>query len=270
MKKNRKIFLVMGIIILAVFLIMAAFPKLFTAFDRKSMFGPWLDVSKEHPLGTNSLGYDIWTELVYGCKDTVLVGLCSSILTLIIGLIIGLLSTAKGFAGVVFDGITNIFALFPRLVAIIVLAGFVGRSLLSVIMLISVFSWVTIARAVRAKVLSIRSSEYIEICKLYGYSKLHIATHHILPNLKDVLLSRFLSGITSCIMMESTLSFLGFGDAYYPTWGVMINFARSRGALIRGAYNYLLSPCICIMLLSLAFYFVSIYFEGKKTVIKSN
>ena len=69
-------------------------------------------------------------------------------------------------------------------------------------------------------------------------------------NLYDVLLSRFLLGVNnSCIMMESTLSFLGFGDLYYPTWGTMINFAYKRGAFLRQAYEYLLSPGVCIMLL---------------------
>jgi len=267
---NRKIFLIIGIVILAFFLVMALFPRMFSSIGRKESFSPWLAPSHQHLLGTNSLGYDIYTELVYGCRDTILVGLCSSLLTLVLGFVIGILSTGKGFVGTIFDGLINIFALFPRLVAVIVLAGFTGRSLPGMILLISAFSWVTVARGVRVKVLHILKSEYIEICRLYGYSRLHTALYHILPNLKDVLLSKFLSGITSCIMMESSLSFLGFGDVYYPTWGVMINFARNRGALIRGAYNYLLSPCICIMLLSLAFYFISIYIEERQNVIKSS
>ena len=68
-------------------------------------------------------------------------------------------------------------------------------------------------------------------------------------------------------MMESTHSFLGFGDLYHPTWGTMINFAYKRGAFIRGAYNYLLSPGICIVLLSLAFYLISLYFEQRMKLI---
>lgn len=86
---------------------------------------------------------------------------------------------------------------------------------------------------------------------IQGYSRKHIILRHILPNLYDVLLSRFLLGVNSCIMMESTLSFLGFGDLYHPTWGTMINFAYKRGAFLRQAYAYLLSPGVCIMMLSL-------------------
>ena len=80
-------------------------------------------------------------------------------------------------------------------------------------------------------------------------------------------MAKFLLSINSCIMMESTLSFLGFGDLYHPTWGTMINFAYKRGAFIRGAYNYLLSPGICIVLLSLAFYLISLYFEQRMKLI---
>ncbi len=71
---------------------------------------------------------------------------------------------------------------------------------------------------------------------IQGYRHGHIVLHHIIPNLYDVLLSRFLLGVNSCIMMESTLSFLGFGDLYYPTWGTMINFAYKRGALFSGRH----------------------------------
>ena len=90
-----------------------------------------------------------------------------------------------------------------------------------------------------------------------------------MPNLYDVLISRFLLGVNSCIMMESTLSFLGFGDLYYPTWGTMINFAYKRGALLRRAYGYLLAPGVCIMLLSLSFYFISLYFEHRQATIQN-
>ena len=119
----------------------------------------------------------------------------------------------------------------------------------------------------RAKVLQLRTQTFIEACRIQGYSRTHIALRHILPNLSDVLLSRFLLSINSCIMMESTLSFLGLGDLYRPTWGTMVSFAYKRGAFLRGAYAYLLAPGVCIMLLSLAFYAISLYFEARKFAI---
>ena len=150
----------------------------------------------------------------------------------------------------------------------IVLATFLGSSSRNLILLIAAFSWVGTARNVRAKVIHLNAQPFIENCMIQGYSRKHIVLHHILPNLYDVLLSRFLLGVNSCIMMESTLSFLGFGDLYHPTWGTMINFAYKRGAFLRQAYGYLLSPGVCIMLLSLSFYLISLYFEHRQAAIQ--
>ena len=109
---------------------------------------------------------------------------------------------------------------------------------------------------------------FIEACRVYGFSGGHIAIRHILPNLWEILLSRFLIGVNGCIMMESTLSFLGFGDLYHPTWGTMINFAYRRGAFLRQAYPYLLTPGVCIMLLSLAFYLISLYVTSERNRVQ--
>lgn len=186
------------------------------------MFGPWLAASPEHLLGTNALGYDIFTELIYGTRQTLLVGLTSSILTLLLGSVIGTLAAGKGRQHLQWihqhlrsaskagnDDCTGKLSRKlqqkPDSADCHVQLG--GNS-----------------RSVRAKVIHLNSQPFIENCVIQGYSREHIVTHHILPNLYDVLISRFLLGVNSCIMMESTLSFLGFGDLYFPTWGTMINF----------------------------------------------
>ena len=259
--RKQHIPLLLGIVILSLFLTAALFPTAFTAHGQKEMFGPWLIPSAEHLLGTNALGYDIFTELVYGTRQTLLVGVSSSILTLLLG-------SGKGFLGGLSNGVINIFVLLPKLVTMIVLATFLGSSSRNLILLIAAFSWVGTARNVRAKVIHLNAQPFIESCRILGYSRTYIAVRHILPNLSDVLLSRFLLGVNSCIMMESTLSFLGFGDLYHPTWGTMINFAYKRGAFLRQAYGYLLSPGVCIMMLSLSFYLISLYFEHRQAAIQ--
>lgn len=253
---------------MTVFLLMAFFPGIFTAYGAKDMFQPWLPASTAHLLGTNALGYDIFAELVSGAGDTLVIGVTSSILALILGALIGVLSTIKGFLGGVINGLINVFVLLPKLITLIVLSTFIGSSSGNLVLLISAFSWVGVARNVRAKVIHLNAQPFVENCVIQGYRRWHIVFYHILPNLRDVLLPRFLLGVNSCIMMESTLSFLGFGDLYHPTWGTMINFAYKRGAFIRQAYNYLLVPGLCIMLLSLSFYFLSLYFEGQRDVIR--
>ena len=235
--RKQHIPLLLGIVVLSLFLTAALFPTVFTAYGQKETFGPWLMPSAEHLLGTNALGYDIFTELVYGTRQTLLVGVSSSILTLLLGSVIGTLAAGKGLWSGLSNGVINIFVLLPKLVTMIVLATFLGSSSRNLILLIAAFSWVGTARNVRAKVIHLNAQPFIENCMIQGYSRKHIILRHILPNLYDVLLSRFLLGVNSCIMMESTLSFLGFGDLYHPTWGTMINFAYKRGAFLRQAYG---------------------------------
>jgi peptide/nickel transport system permease protein len=266
-KNKRFLPLILGLLLLAVFMLMAVCPQLFTDYGQKEMFRPWAKPDTEHILGTNAMGYDIFTELVYGTRQTLFIGVISSILTMLLGTFIGVAAAGKGILAPVFNGLINVFVLLPKLITLIVLASFLGSSQRNLILLISAFSWVGIARNVRAKVIHINGQTFIENCTIQGYSRHHIVLHHVIPNLYDVLISRFLLGVNSCIMMESTLSFLGFGDLYYPTWGTMINFAYQRGAFIRQAYSYLLTPGVCIMLLSLSFYFISLWFEGRKDTI---
>ena len=268
MRNRKTIALVCGLLLLILFLTAAALPGILSPYGLKEMGKPWLPPGAGHPLGTNALGYDIWTEILYGTRTTLFVGLLSSVLTLLIGTLIGTLATRPGLLGSLFNGLINIFVLLPRLITLIVLAAFIGSSQGNLILLIAAFSWVGTARNVRAQVIHLNKQPFIENCVIQGYGRAHIVFRHILPNLYDILISRFLLGINSCIMMESTLSFLGFGDLYHPTWGTMINFAYKRGAFMRQAYAYLLSPGVCIMLLSLSFYFISLFFEARRETIR--
>lgn len=265
--KNKRLSLYAGLLILAFFLVMTLAPGIFTSYAPKDMFKEWLKPSNEHLLGTNSLGCDIFTELVYGARETIFVGILSSALTMAAAIIIGFLSAAKGFVGRVFSGLINIFLMLPKLVCIIVLSAFFSGDRLSVIILIAVFSWAPAARSIRAKVLQLSSAPFAESLKLLGFSPVHISVFHILPNTRDVLLPRFLLEVNSCILMESSLAFLGIGDIYNPTWGSIVNIAYKRGAFLRGAYWYLLTPGLCIAMLSLAFSLIASYLEHRKESI---
>lgn len=258
MKKSRLVALILGCTILALFVFMSVCPKVFTPYAPKQTFELWLKPSASHILGTNDVGYDIFTEIVYGASQTFFIGISSSLLALILGALIGVLSAQNGFIGQIFSGLINLFVMLPKLVCLIVLAAFAGNGYLNRILLIALFGWVGTAREIRAKTIKIKSSSYIENCKIHGFGKIHIAVFHILPNLFDLLFARFLNGVNGSVMTESALSFLGIGDLYNPTWGTMINLAFRRGAFIRGAYNYLLMPAVCISLLVLAFYLIGL------------
>lgn len=191
----------------------------------------------------------------------------SSILTLILGAGIGILGSFHGWVGQIFNGLIQIFVLLPKLITLIVLATFFGSSAAHLIVLIAAFSWVGTARAVRAKVLQLHTQPFIESCRILGYSRAHIAVRaHPAEPVRRAALA-LSARVNGCIMMESTLSFLGLGDLYRPTWGTMVNFAYKRGAFLRGAYQYLLAPGVCVMLLCLAFYLISLWLTARKETI---
>ena len=260
---KRKISLIIGLIILIIFLAMMITPQLFTSYGLKEMFEIWSKPSLTHLLGTNDLGYDIATELIYGARNTLLTGLLAGFGSLLLGIIMGILSTLKNALGVIIQGIINIFVMLPKMVVLIVLAAFLPHTSLVLGLLITGLSWVGVAREVKAKVLLLRHEPFMESMMMLGYNKAHIVIYHLLPNLKDVIVTRALLGISSAIMMESSLSFLGLGDTYHPTWGTMMSLAYKRGAFFRGMYSYLLAPGICISLVALSFYLISLYFEQK-------
>ena len=124
MKKKRLMPLLLGLLLLAAFALAAFAPGLFTGYGQKELFTKWLPISREHLLGTNAMGYDIFTELVYGTRQTLLVGVLSSILTLILGAGIGILGSFHGWVGQIFNGLIQIFVLLPKLITLIVLATF--------------------------------------------------------------------------------------------------------------------------------------------------
>lgn len=154
MKIKRLPFLIIGIILLLTFLTMAIFPQFFTSYNQKYSFEPWLSPSFSHILGTNSLGYDIFAELIYGARQTILISLTASLGSLIIGVIIGILASFDSIIGTFFNGIINIFVLLPKLLILIVFVSFLNNNNLTLIILISCFTWVSTARSIKAKLIN--------------------------------------------------------------------------------------------------------------------
>lgn len=258
MKARRIVFLSLGGIILLIFILMAIAPSVFTSYSLKETFTTWQGPSIKHILGTNDMGYDIFTELVYGCRDTLIIGICSSLLSLFLGLIIGIFSTLNNWLGRLFNGILEIFIMLPKTICLIVFSTVLPNNIFIRILLIGIFSFSSIARAIRSKCLILNKSLFIENLRIEGFSNIHIFIRHYAPNLYDIIVSSFLVNITKCILLESTLSFLGLGDIYNPTWGTMVNLAFKRGAFFNEAYNYLLAPVVCISLLSISFYLINL------------
>lgn len=185
--------------------------------------------SLSHPFGTDNLGRDYFTRALYGARVSLIVGLCSMLISSFIGVSVGITS---GYFGGIIDFISmrilEIITSIPWMVLVIVISIFLESGLLSIIILIGFFSWMRIARLIRAETLSLKEREYVLYAIASGQSTFKILTKHILPGVFPIFIVASSLGIASAIMVESTLSFLGYGISQpNSSWGSMIQSSQS-------------------------------------------
>jgi peptide/nickel transport system permease protein len=262
--KRSKLLLAVGLLILAAFAVCALFPQAIAPFGPKDMAEPWLSPGGEHLLGTNDMGYDIFSELVYASGSTLAIGLAAALIALGIGTVLGVCAGyLPGWQGALADGVIGVFLLIPMLPMAIVIAAFLGSGTGNIVAVIAVLGWCATAKTVRTRTQQLKQTPFVESLMILGISRRQIMFRHILPNLWEVVLSRYIMSVARCMMLEATLSFLGLGNPTDVTWGRMMNLAYKRGGFTRGAYNWLVTPGICIALIVIAFYCINFYFEAR-------
>ncbi|MFQ5789542.1 MAG: ABC transporter permease [Acidobacteriota bacterium] len=211
----------------------------------------------EHPCGTNDIGTDILSELLYAGRISLLVGLTAAALIILTGAVVGLVS---GYFGGVVDEIlmriTDIVLTLPRFPLMIVMAAYLGPSAWTIILVYSSVGWVSLARQVRSQVLSVRESSFIEASRVIGAGNTRIILRHIFPNILGIIVANGVMEIMFAILTEAGLSFLGLGDPTHKSWGVMLYFAQIQGAFLRGAWWWIFPPGMCIALLSCSLSFI--------------
>ncbi|WP_210577181.1 ABC transporter permease [Streptomyces sp. GESEQ-4] len=247
-----------GMAALALFVLVALTAPLTVGSDVASVTdapgNPMESPSAEFPLGTDRFGRDLLGLLVWGSRVSLLVGLLAAVLSVLIGGLVGI--TAGHFRGpyaTVVMRITDWFLVMPTLVLAIALATVMSRSLGTVVLAIGVTIWPTTARLVRAQTLAVESRPYIERAKALGGGHWHIMSRHVLPNVMPLILAQTTLMISTSILAEATLAFLGLGDPTVVSWGGMLQEAREAGAVSSGDWWYLVPPGIAIAVVALAF-----------------
>lgn len=202
------------------------------------------------PLGTDAVGRDVLIGLIHGARVSLLVGLVSTVVALVIGVPIGAL--AGYFGGWVDDSLmrfTEFFQTIPSFALAIVLLAIFQPSLFYIILTIAIVSWPPVARLVRGEVLSLRTREYVEAAVLSGQTSLQIIVRQVLPNALPPIIVLASLMVATAILLESSLSFLGLGDPNVMSWGYMIGAART---VLRTAWWLSFIPGIAILFTVLA------------------
>jgi peptide/nickel transport system permease protein len=249
---------VSGVVLIAVFTLFAMFAPRIAPCDPA-----WIDLparlagpSRAHWFGTDELGRDMLSRIIYGSRISMLVGSSVVAGSLALGLIIGSLA---GYYGGNFDRFVNVvvmnaFLSFPGILLAIAFVAFLGPGLFNLILALVIGGWVGYARLVRAQVLAAREREYVEAARALGAGDLHIIIRHILPNIVQPVIVQAAIGMAGAVLAEATMSFLGLGvPAPVASWGTMLNDGRSH---LFDAPHLVLIPAGAVMLAVLSFNFI--------------
>lgn len=246
---------VVGLAIFTIILLVAVFADFIAPYNPyERVGGPYEPPSDKHILGTNDIGQDIFSEIIYGTRASLLVGFLAALMGTSIGSLVGLMA---GYYGGKLDEVlmrlTDIWLSIPTLLFALFLAAIIIRikgipMFYSVILAIALTSWPAVARLVRSATLSIKERQYIESAVALGASPTRIIFKHILPNVTPIILVEIVVRTAMAMITESSLSFLGLGDPTIKSWGTILHFAMIKNAVILEMWWWFLPPGLMIAL----------------------
>ncbi len=245
-RRNRMA--VVGLVMLVLAVVIAVFAPVVAPYDpaasvRVTIEDIYARPSPQHLLGTDDAGKDVLSNFIFGARISLIVGFFASFISIFIGGVIGI---TAGFYGGRAENLlmrfTDIMLVIPDLPLIVVIIALTRPSLWNIIFVIGLLGWTTTSRLVRSQTLAVKSRKFVERARALGAGNMHIIRHHILPLVMPLIVVNTVLVISLAILNESTLSFLGLGDPTALSWGQMLNFAFSRGAMSAGAWWVLVVP----------------------------
>ncbi|PYT62459.1 MAG: peptide ABC transporter permease [Acidobacteria bacterium] len=247
-----------GVVLVVIFVILALFAPWIAPQDPAHIDLPTRlsSPSTAHWFGTDELGRDILSRVIYGSRISMLVGSSVVAVSLALGLIIGSIAGYYGgrldrFVNVV---VMNAFLSFPGILIAIAFVAFRGPGIFNLVLALSLGGWVGYARLVRAQVLAAREREFVEAARALGASDLRVVVHHILPNIIQPVVVQAAIGMAGAILAEATMSFLGLGvPPPTASWGAMLNDGRAH---LFDAPHLVIFPALAVMLAVLSFNFI--------------
>jgi len=255
---RRNVLASIGMVLVAVFVVFALFapwiaPQNPSNIDLPSRLQP---PSGAHWFGTDELGRDIFSRVIYGARISMLVGSSVVAGSLLLGMILG---SIAGYYGGLSDKFFNVvvmnaFLSFPGILLAIAFVAFLGPGIFNLILALCIGGWVGYARLVRAQVLAVKEKEFVEAARALGASDWRIITRHILPNIIQPVIVQAAIGMAGAVLAEATMSFLGLGvPPPTASWGSMLNDGRAH---LFDAPHLVLFPALAVMLAVLSFNFI--------------
>ena len=255
---------VAGAVLFLVICVLCFGAPLFTKFDpmafdlRAKMAAP----SAEHILGTDQMGRDIWSRILYGGRISIIVGLGSALGAALIGVVLGLYVGYKGgWMDNLLIKVSDIFQSIPQMVLIIIIVALVGQSMENLIIIFILTGWPGMYRMARSKVLSLKQQEFVQALRAFGISDAKIAFKHLLPNTLGPVVVNITLSTAMFILQEASLSVLGYGvPMEIATWGNIINVITNGGTIRFDwlQYWWMWLPCAIMLIL----FVLSINFIG--------
>ncbi len=259
---------IISLVILISFILLAVFAPWIAPYGPSDISGHPLETpSKAHPLGTDDVGKDILTQVIYGSRTSLLVAFFVSLTVLLIGTSVGVTS---GYLGGVIDRAfmrgVDIFLMIPDLPLILIIAMYLSPSIWNVIIILSILGWPVTARVVRTKTISLKTSGVIDFARISGGKAPYVIARHIVPDLFPVIITTLVIQSMRAILSESGLAFLGLGDPSYPSWGTILKYAQSYSRIfLTNAWAWWIVPAgLCISLVVLSLVMLGQAFEERR------
>lgn len=245
---------VIGLVILVLFILMALLAQLIAPVNPHQYVGlANQPPSSEHWLGTTGQGQDVYSQLVWGSRISLLIGFSVGIASTLLGLVIGLVA---GYLPGIVDGVlnlfTNVFLLIPGLPLLITLASFLPQGMVTVMLVLTFTGWAWPARVFRSQMLCLREKDFVSASVVGGEGVPRIVFAEILPNMMSLVMVSLFGAVIYTIGADAGLAFLGFENVNIVSWGTMLYWASNSSALLQEAWWTFLPPGLCIALVSFA------------------
>ena len=265
--RSSPLLLLVGTGIVAVLVVIAVLAPWIAPYDPRAITGDAFErPSSEHLLGTNDVGSDIFSGLVWGTRTTLVVAVGATTLILVIGVAVGLTAGLRGgLIDTALMRLVDVFLALPVLPLLLFIAALAGPSLSLSIVLIGLSTWPQTARIVRSQTLSLRSRGFVDTAKGFGAGPFYVMRRHLLPALGPVIASNLVYVAGLAVLIEAGLAFIGLGDPTGVGWGTMLNRALDNPQIYMGSFWlwWLLPAGLALTLAVLGFTFIGVGLEPR-------